>query len=69
MKNIDDEQKKETRGGRREGAGRKTKGGNAKVKTLSFCCTPAQGERLDAEVAASGLSRSDYIVRKLFGEN
>ena len=56
---------KETRGGAREGAGRKLKSASGKAVTVSFCCAPEQKERLLREVEKSGLSRSEYIVTKL----
>ena len=56
----------ETRGGAREGAGRKTKDASGASVTVSFCCSPAQKKRLDADAASSGKSRSEYINSKLF---
>lgn len=55
---------KETRGGKREGAGRKPKKGD-KAITISFCLLPEQKEKLDKAVQDSGLSRSEYLVKKL----
>ena len=62
-----DEEKKERRGGKRENSGRKLKDGSGKAVTVSFCCSPAERERLEADTVASGLSRTDYIKRRLFG--
>jgi predicted metal-binding transcription factor (methanogenesis marker protein 9) len=59
------ELKKEYRGGARENAGRKQKEDGAKAVTVSFCCTPEQKEALDKAVQDSGLSRSEYLVKKL----
>lgn len=55
----------ETRGGKREGAGRKPKDGT-KAVTVSFCLLPDQKALLDKEVQKSGLSRSEFIIKKLF---
>ena len=57
--------KKENRGGARKNAGRKQKEDGAKAVTVSFCCTPEQKEKLDKAVQDSGLSRSEYLVKKL----
>lgn len=57
-------EKKENRGGKREGAGRKPKEGD-KAITVSFCLLPEQKEKLDRAVQDSGLSRSEYILNKL----
>lgn len=59
------ELKKENRGGARKNAGRKQKEDGAKAVTVSFCCTPEQKEKLDKAVQDSGLSRSEYLVKKL----
>ena len=56
---------KENRGGTRKNAGRKQKEDGAKAVTVSFCCTPEQKEKLDKAVQDSGLSRSEYLVKKL----
>lgn len=56
---------KENRGGARKNAGRKQKEDGAKAVTVSFCCTPEQKEKLDKAVQDSGLSRSEYLVKKL----
>ena len=53
-------------GGAREGAGRKSRPKNELAVTVSFCCSPAQKIRLDADAEASGKSRSEYINSKLF---
>lgn len=57
--------KKENRGGARKNAGRKQKEDGAKAVTVSFCCTPEQKEKLDKAVQDSGLSRSEYLAKKL----
>lgn len=57
--------KKENRGGARKNAGRKPKPEQGKAVTVSFCCTPEQKEKLDKAVQDSGLSRSEYLVKKL----
>ena len=56
----------ETRGGAREGAGRKPKPETDKAVTVSFCCTPEQKESLQEAVKASGLTQSAYITNRLF---
>lgn len=56
---------KKNRGGARKNAGRKQKEDGAKAVTVSFCCTPEQKEKLDKAVQDSGLSRSEYLVKKL----
>ena len=56
---------KENRGGARKNAGRKPKPEQGKAVTVSFCCTPEQKEKLDKAVQDSGLSRSEYLVKKL----
>lgn len=58
-------EKKENRGGARKNAGRKQKEDGAKAVTVSFCCTSEQKEALDKAVQDSGLSRSEYLVKKL----
>ena len=58
-------EKKENRGGARKNAGRKQKEDGAKAVTVSFCCTPEQKEKLDKAVQDSGLSRSEFLVKKL----
>lgn len=58
-------EKKENRGGARKNAGRKQKEDGAKAVTVSFCCTLEQKEKLDKAVQNSGLSRSEYLVKKL----
>lgn len=56
---------KKNRGGARKNAGRKQKEDGAKAVTVSFCCTPEQKEMLDKAVQDSGLSRSEFLVKKL----
>jgi predicted metal-binding transcription factor (methanogenesis marker protein 9) len=58
-------EKKEKRGGARKNAGRKPKPEQDKVVTVSFCCTPEQKKKLYKAVQDSGLSRSEYLVKKL----
>ena len=60
-------EKIKTRGGYRPGSGRKKKDVSGKAVTISFCCSPEQKDRLNADVEGSGLSRSEYICNKLFG--
>lgn len=60
------EEEKENRGGRREGSGRKTKWKGQKVVTVAFCCAPEQKARLDEKAKEKGMTRSDFIVQKLF---
>lgn len=57
--------KKENRGGARKNAGRKQKEDGAKVVTVSFCLLPEQKEKLDKAVQDFGLSRSEFLVKKL----
>lgn len=52
-----------SRGGAREGAGRKKK--EIKAITVSFCLTPEQKEKLEQKVIKSRLSRSSYIIKML----
>jgi hypothetical protein len=59
------ELKKENRGGARKNAGRKQKEDSAKAVTVSFCLLPEQKEKLDKAVQDSGLSRSEFLVKKL----
>lgn len=59
------ELKKENRGGARKNAGRKQKEDGAKAVTVSFCLLPEQKEKLDKAVQNSGLSRSEYLAKKL----
>ena len=56
----------ENRGGAREGAGRKQKDKSGKAVTVSFCCSPEQKEKLQRDVAESGMKQSEYILSKLF---
>lgn len=58
-------EKQENRGGKREGAGRKPKDG-PKAVTMSFCLMPDQKAKLEEAVQNSGLTRSEYIIKKLF---
>lgn len=60
--------KKETRGGKRPNAGRKQKDMSGKAVTVSFCCSPEQKERLQSDVAESGMKQSEYILSRLFVE-
>jgi len=53
-------------GGARPNAGRKRKDASGLAVTLSFCCSPAQKEMLEAAARERGISRSDYINSKLF---
>ena len=57
----------ENRGGKRPNSGRKPKDASGKAVTVSFCCSPEQRDRLNADVEDSGKSRSEYICKKLFG--
>ena len=50
-----------SRGGAREGAGRKKKE-NAKRTTLSFVCSEEEKKLIDDLVKKSGLSRSQFIM-------
>ncbi len=59
-------ERKETRGGYRPNAGRKTKDASGKAVTVSFCCSPEQKEKLQRDVAESGMKQSEYILSKLF---
>lgn len=56
----------EYRGGKRPNSGRKTKDASGKAVTVSFCCSPEQKEKLQRDVAESGMKKSEYIVKKLF---
>lgn len=56
------EQKKENRGGKREGAGRKPRQKEAARTTLSFVCTPEEKKMVDRLTKNSGLSRSQFII-------
>lgn len=58
-------QDKKKWGGAREGAGRKLKSASGKAVTITFCCSPKQKETLAHNVEESGLSRSEYITKKL----
>lgn len=51
------------RGGSRPGAGRKRK--DNKAVTVSFTCSPDERSRLEADVLRSGLTRSEYIRRRV----
>ena len=56
---------KETKhGGRREGAGRKTKYAE-KTKTISFSAPPELLELIAKEAEKSGMSKSEWIAKKL----
>ena len=39
--------------------------GRLRSKTVSFRVSPEEGQRLDAIVAMSGLTKQDYIVARL----
>lgn len=56
------EQKKENRGGKREGAGRKPRQKEAARTTLSFVCTPEEKKLIDKLTKNCGLSRSQFIL-------
>ena len=51
-----------SRGGAREGAGRKPRQKEAARTTLSFVCTPAEKKLIDKLTKNSGLSRSQFIL-------
>lgn len=55
-----------TRGGYREGSGRPRKKESDKAKTLSFSCTLEQKDLIRKLVEESGLSQSEWILKKLF---
>lgn len=55
---------KSKHGGKREGAGRKTKYAE-KTKTISFSVPPDLVELIAKEVEKSGMTKSEWIVRKL----
>ena len=57
---------KKTRGGARPNAGRKRQGEEAKRTTVSFVCTPSEKEKLKELASLSGLSKSQYICKKVF---
>ena len=52
------------RGGAREGAGRKLKN-SEKVSTVSFCTPSSLIERIAEEAKKAGITKSEWIVRKL----
>lgn len=58
----------ETRGGAREGAGRKRQGEEVRRTTVSFSCTKSEKERLEKLAKDSGLSKSQYICKKIFNK-
>ena len=60
------EQKKENRGGKREGAGRKPRQKEAARTTLSFVCTPEEKKMIDRLTENSGLSRSQFILACIY---
>ena len=57
-----------SRGGAREGAGRKKKE-NAKRITVSFVCSPEDKKLIDELVKKSGLSRSQFIMSAIYSTN
>lgn len=59
-------EKKENRGGVREGAGRPSKGASAKTATIAFVCTEAQKHAIKDTAKALGISQSEYICSRLF---
>lgn len=60
-------EKKENRGGVREGAGRPSKGAGAKTATVAFVCTEVQKQLIADTAKALGISKSEYICSRIFG--
>lgn len=58
-------QEKKGRGGARPGAGRKSKGENAKRKTISISGTPAEIDELKQKASEAGMSVSLFILEEL----
>ena len=56
-------------GGFRENSGRKPKVEGTKSTTLSFSCTLEQKELIKKSVKESGLSQSEWILKKLLIDN
>lgn len=59
-------QKKENRGGKREGAGRRPRQKEAARTTLSFVCTPEEKNMIDKLTEKSGSSRSQFILACIY---
>ena len=56
------------RGGVREGAGRKTKGDAAKIKTMSIVCTEKQCNKIKTLAKKENKSISAFCINKILGE-
>ena len=59
---------KESKGGARAGAGRKTKGDAARIKTMSIVCTEIQHARIKDLAKAENKSVSAFCINKILGE-
>lgn len=56
------------KGGSREGAGRKSKGGAAKTKTMSIVCSESQHNKIKELAKAENKSVSAFCINKILGE-
>lgn len=56
------------RGGARAGAGRKTKGDEAKTKTMSIVCTEKQCNKIKTLAKSENKSVSAFCINKILGE-
>lgn len=56
-------------GGRREGAGRKRGGTELRRVTISFVCTQSEKELITAQAEVLGISRSEFILKKVLEMN
>lgn len=62
-------QEKKGRGGARPGAGRKSKGENAKRKTISISGTPAEIDELKQKAAEAGKTTSRFLIELALEKN
>lgn len=59
---------KDSKGGARVGAGRKTKGDAARTKTMSIVCTETQHTKIKDLAKAENKSVSAFCINKILGE-
>lgn len=65
IRNTDKSVKKDGRGGKREGAGRKPKYIGGPVVTVAFCATREQKEQLDQICKTKKMTRGEVIFNAL----
>lgn len=59
---MESQEKKEKRGGARPGAGRKSKGSDAKMDIIAISCSPIEKEQIRQLAKVSGKTTSRFLV-------